>query len=149
MREQENLNIADKESNLRHEIFVETLETVYDSLRLVGIEPSTPQSKPRISTTTSASTSSGSDSPEPLLNRFDPLYDDSESDDDPSTPTQSDQEAPSIALPEPKKSNTPIKPKHVVDFDLMDVMEDMVSKIGEAIYALMVSVRSQIRTHRR
>lgn len=133
---QDESGLVDAESNLRHEVFSDTLETIYDSLRIVG-------SSKRIMATKDISgsayaISSSSSSPEPLLNRYEALYNDEpDSDDGPETPTQAKTDVYTAPLPLPKKSSEPIEGDVDLDFDVM--MDDMIIYYVEAFMALVVS----------
>jgi len=130
--------LVDAESNLRHEVFSDTLETIYDSLRATRSVKTIQPAKSQPPTSASFSTSS---SPEPLLNRYEALYDDEpESDDGPETPTQDyqDTHAAPLPLPLPKKSKQPAAEDIDLDFDVM--MDDMISYYVEAFMALVVSM---------
>lgn len=111
--------LVDSESNIRHEVFSDTLETIYDSLRATR---SVKMILPAKSQPTASASSSTSSSPEPLLNRYEALYDDEpESDDGPETPTQDYQNTHAAPLPLPlaKKPKKPVTEEIDLDFDVM------------------------------
>ena len=120
--------LADEEANTRHEVFNEVLQTIYNSLRIAG-NTSTPRSKEKVS----SPTDSASSSPEPLLNRYEHLYDASDSDDGPETPTHHTQ---AVAKPKAKQPSIPSKTKGMVlDFDFL--MEDIMLAYVEVFQALI------------
>lgn len=120
--------LADEEANKRHEVFNEVLQTIYDSLRIAGSPSAARPKKKHINISDSASSS-----PEPLLNRYEHLYDASDSDNDPETPTQ---HARADVQPKVKQPSIPSKTESMVlDFDFL--MEDMVMAYVEVFQALI------------
>ena len=127
--------LVDADANLRHEVFIDTLERVYDSLRISGSAKSTKVAKE--TRYLSPAMSSSSSSPEPLLNRYEALYDEEpDSDDGPETPKKDSQDILEAPRPLLQKPDKPIARDIDLDFDVM--VDDMISYYMDAFMALVV-----------
>jgi len=111
------------------------LERVYDSLRISGSAKSTKVAKE--TRYLSPAMSSSSSSPEPLLNRYEALYDEEpDSDDGPETPKKDSQDILEAPRPLLQKPDKPIARDIDLDFDVM--VDDMISYYMDAFMALVV-----------